>query len=484
MPAIRQMYEHGLSLMPGAVEGELSRGHPLFFHFLGAAWMHVFGGSHVAMHSFALTISLLFTTAIYYASLRIFGRRVAVLAIVLVASQQVFFVQSAFVLLEMLLAFLAFISLYFYVSRKYLFTAFSLAALFLTKESGLVLGAVLGIDACISLVKHRFRRGDILMVVSLVASVIPIGLFFLLQKHILGWYVLPLYSGLIEHNWQQFWYKFRIGSIRDIFYANLKYLDFLLVLLFSLLCAVRQRKPGYLVFWLPGAIIYYFVDDLRAGRLLPGIPFFIVFLISVWWVLLVLRRLNFFETEQQKNWVTLSAWFIVAFCCFSAANFFTYRYLLTALMPLLVVASFVLVRLTERSSPRAYYLVLVCVLAVSSVAVFVDHDHGDVDLQAFDGVKVQADVVRYFEQHVDTNASVCAGSFMESEHLKYPATGFLTAGKTYRNIHWEKDAATQYIVCDNMEVEDRYPALAADTTFRLVFRTQRKGVWAEVYRRK
>src|SRR5271170_3215814 len=58
--AIRDMYLHGVSLMPTAIDPELSRGHPLFFHAIAAIWMHIFGNSHISMHSFALTISVLF----------------------------------------------------------------------------------------------------------------------------------------------------------------------------------------------------------------------------------------------------------------------------------------------------------------------------------------------------------------------------------------------------------------------------------------
>ena len=52
-PAIREMLHHGISLMPDAVNPELSRGHPLFFHAIAALWMKIFGSSHFAMHSFS-----------------------------------------------------------------------------------------------------------------------------------------------------------------------------------------------------------------------------------------------------------------------------------------------------------------------------------------------------------------------------------------------------------------------------------------------
>jgi len=69
--AIKDMYKHGISLLPSAIDPELSRGHPLFFHAFAAIWMNIFGASHVAMHSLALFISVLFLIAVYEAGLRL-----------------------------------------------------------------------------------------------------------------------------------------------------------------------------------------------------------------------------------------------------------------------------------------------------------------------------------------------------------------------------------------------------------------------------
>jgi 4-amino-4-deoxy-L-arabinose transferase-like glycosyltransferase len=89
--AVRTMYNHGISLMPGAIEGELSRGHPLFFHAAAATWMKVFGATHFSMHCFALFIAVCCLVAVYEAGLRLFNQRVALLALLLVATQAIFF---------------------------------------------------------------------------------------------------------------------------------------------------------------------------------------------------------------------------------------------------------------------------------------------------------------------------------------------------------------------------------------------------------
>ena len=150
-PAIQAMYHHGISLSPSAIDPELSRGHPLFFHAIAAAWVNIFGSSHLSMHSFALTISLLFLIAIYETGLRLFNQRVAVMGVLLVATQVCFFIQSSFVLFEVLVAFLCFLSIVLYSRDKYFLTALCLCLLFYTKESGLIAGFVLGMHALIGL---------------------------------------------------------------------------------------------------------------------------------------------------------------------------------------------------------------------------------------------------------------------------------------------------------------------------------------------
>ncbi len=187
-PAVADMYKHGISLLPGAVNPELSRGHPLLFHAMAASWGKLFGMSHVSMHSFGLLISLLFLVVIYECMLRLFSFRAAIMSLLLVCTQVLFIVQSSYLLLEMLVALLAFVSIYAYINKQYLLTAISLSALFYTKESGLILGFVLGMDALI-----EFRNSNKTTWLSDARRILSIGipcslmlLFFLLQKHING----------------------------------------------------------------------------------------------------------------------------------------------------------------------------------------------------------------------------------------------------------------------------------------------------------
>jgi len=334
MPAIREMYKHGVSLMPYAVDPGLSHCHPLFFHAVAATWMHIFGTSHIAMHSFPLFISILLLIAIYEAGLRLFNERVAIMALILVATQVAFFVQSSFVLFEVLVAFLAFLSLYFYVKNKYLLTATFLTALFYTKESGLVAGFVLGIDALAGIFNKNVEwKTRLYRLMSILVPCVLIAIYFIIQKQERGWYISPFYMARFERRSSAVWYNFRRNSLRNSFWEYLKYWYYILLLVLSILAAIKNKSVKYLVFFLPAIVIYGIVDDQRS-RILPGAPFFALFVFSIVFLFYILHSLKVYANTRQGKFVVLSGIFIACFFCFTSLNFFTYRYLMAALIPL------------------------------------------------------------------------------------------------------------------------------------------------------
>ena len=78
--AVHLMYENGLSLLPGAIPFDISRGHPLFFHFMNASAMHLLGNSIAASHLFPLLISILLLIVTYLFCLTFFSEKVAIIA--------------------------------------------------------------------------------------------------------------------------------------------------------------------------------------------------------------------------------------------------------------------------------------------------------------------------------------------------------------------------------------------------------------------
>ena len=56
-PALTEMAEIGPTLLPGVLDAELSRGHPLLFHFLGGVFINLFGDELTTFRLYALLIS-------------------------------------------------------------------------------------------------------------------------------------------------------------------------------------------------------------------------------------------------------------------------------------------------------------------------------------------------------------------------------------------------------------------------------------------
>jgi 4-amino-4-deoxy-L-arabinose transferase-like glycosyltransferase len=483
--ALRAMYTNGVSLLPNAMDADISRGHPLLFHVLAAGWMKVFGVSHVALHSFALLISVAFLVVIYEAGLSLFNDRVAIMALLLVASQEVFFIQSSFVLLEVLVALLCFLSLWCYATNKHLLVAIFLTLLFYTKESGLILGAILGLDALVQLFgKNTGLKEKIGRLLSVGVPCILIALFFLIQKYQRGWYIFPLHSDIIEGSWNAFWYKFRMCCVSDVFYNNLKFYYFLLLGVVATVAAIRSRKWVQLAIWLPIVIVFYYVDDMRAGRILPSIPFFIVFVLSWFWLLRVVSRADMFKTASQRRFIVLAGTFVICFLCFSAMNYYTCRYLLAVLVPVLFLFAVLLDAYISLSFEWVYYVFLAAVPVLTYFAFTTNHGLRDTDRGAFDAMDVQQDVVNYLEQHGYYEQQIAVGSFLEKQHLLDPTTGFLRSDTVFKNVRWDIDVKTELVIFDNIEADNRYDVIVSDTSFQRVHRYSRGVAWAEIYMRK
>ena len=332
---VKHMYEHGPSLMPGAIDGELSRGHPLMFHFLASMWMKLFGSSNFVMHSFPLFIAVLFLIAIYEIGLQMFDKRVAITALLLIAFQQAYFVQSSLVLLELLLAFLGFISIYFYVTKRYVLTAITLTMLFYTKESGMVLGLVLVVDAAFVLFKSEIALKDrVYNMLSLLIPILLIGVFFLMQKKISGWYVLPLYSNGLETSWDSYYEKIRScckvyfrDDVRRYFYAG--------ILTFCVLADITNKKIRFSKVLLLAPFAFLLSSD-SYHWLLPKPVLLICFAVFFIWIISTVFKAAGYSATIQKKYALITGSFILIFTAYTAINkFFIDRYMLITLIPLL-----------------------------------------------------------------------------------------------------------------------------------------------------
>lgn len=481
--AIKEMYLHGPSIIPGAINSDLSRGHPLFFHAASAVWMRFFGPSNFSLHAFALLISVTFLVFIYEALIRLFNATVAGIGLLLITTQVPFFVQSSFVLPEVLVAFMAFAGLVFYVCGRHVLTALCLTILFFTKESGLVLGLVLGFDALIGLFsKDCDWRIRLYRLLSVALPGLAIFIFFVLQRHLLGWYFFPSHTNLIVQKWGDFWYGFSVNCLVGVFNYNHRYYYFLLLSVLATAVALKTKNLKFLIFAMPVAIGYCMVN-VRLASQLQGLLLLLLFHFSIAVMLFVLLKSeNTFNTTQ-KRFVVLAWIFIVSYLLFTSVNFFTPRYLIAAIVPVMVTTAIIVNFLIDTAGKTVLYAFLVCSAVIAIKQFRGNRSFGDIDLGAFDGMYVHQKVVDYFEQNNYYDKSIgCL--FMLNKNLVLPATGYLNGSKAFRKAAYTIDDKTDFAIFDNVETDYRYEFIKKDSNFHLVQRYEKGMVWAEIYARK
>ncbi len=480
-PGVKLMYLHGPSLMPNAIDLFYSRGHPLLFYAAAATWMRAFGDSHISQHSFALFISILCLITIYEITLRLFNKRVAILSLLLVATQVTFFVQSTFILPEIMVAWLCLLTLYFYSANKYLLTFISCSALLLTKESGVALSVILGTHASWSLLDKKSNlKNRIRHFCSVAGAGVVIAAFFLLQKKLNGWYLFPEHISLIDLSWNMFKGKMRFCT--EIIFAQ-QYRIYLFggLMLLSLITAAYKRNIQYAYIFILGSLLLLFGGEYYGfitRRLL--IPFvFAVFVYTIY------KSTKLIDTNPTgKKFLLLSVFFLGAYLSFSCLNFFTNRYLISVLIIVLILAAFCFDVLLQQFKPVVCYAVAGIILLIAAMSFKNNKGIGDVDLGVYNAMKVQEGVINYFEQNKLYDSSIAAYSALYRIHLTKPYAGFLHSSKTFAKVQEDPYAQATYIIKDNIQPDISSTSAHLLVDYQQVFRIQQDTVWAEIYKRK
>lgn len=434
--AIHKMYESGPILLPGTVDVDATRGHPLFFYGAASMWMTLFGTSLVVKHTFALLISVILLVSVYFISKRLFNARVGLIACTLLCLQIHFFIQSTLLLPEVLVALLSLCSIYCVVLKRYLGLSLSLSLLLLTKESGFVLGVVMAVYFLIQLFVHKNKREAFRLFAALGFPVIVIGAFFLYQHQIYGWYLYPFHMELVDYDLIRVKDIMLIG-INEMFITNNKYL----VIVISIILLT----------------IYYFKKGV-----FPSIKWY----------------------AYQRDFVALSLSFSIAYLIFCGVNFYTYRYL----MPVLVLGVILLSALLDYAmnifiDKRWQLLVPGILLIVFAFNFDQKRNSSDVNLGMMDAIQVKLDAIGYFESHVDTSNTISMHSYQQRIDLQDISCGYLKNGKAFEHIQWDINAETDYAYFDNIEPDSRHHYVKTNDSFDLVYQSTRGHARVKIYKR-
>jgi len=493
--AVKTMFHHGISLLPNALDPQLSRGHPLFFHATIAGWMKIFGDNNLAMHSFALFVSLCFLVSIYESIKRIFNVRAASIALIFVACNVTFFVQSSFVLPEILLSFLTLAGIFFYLKRHYLLATIFLTAMLLTKESGLVGWAVVLTDISVQFfLKKETLRNKIIGLVPVVVPILFVGIFFLLQKHYSGWYIFPFHKDSIQSNLVDVWYRFRACTIMVVFCKDLLYLIFLLLaLLFSIAVVTKRILQSKIQLWLPVCLmIFYFMvfvltDDKRYDSFVRHFPnyFAITFLAYATFYIIILWGLSrFLDHPLQRRYLLVLGMFVLAYMLFSSTVVYVGRYLISAIIPILIITAVIIDKLWELVPQWLLYTSGIAMFIILSSSFYFSTSNGDCDMGYFDALKVQTELVRYLEEHQYYDEHITSLSFLNEVHLTNPNTGFLSGTRFFTHIDQSVHDSDRLVIIDNIESDRNRDSLLIATKYQVVKKIIHGNSWVEVKERK
>jgi uncharacterized membrane protein (UPF0136 family) len=479
--AVQKMYESGPTLLPGVVDVDATRGHPLLFYAAAATWMKLLGTSLFVKHTFALSISLTLLSSIYILCNKIFNLRVAIASTLLFGSQIFFFVQSSMLLPEVLVALLFFTSIYFFVTEKYVLSSLSLSLLLFTKESGLVLGLVLGIVLIISLLSKQLssKLRITKMFVTLLIPALLIITFFIIQKCVYGWYFFPEHIGLIDTDGEKISARFQ-SMLLIIFTEEKRKWIWRILALLALYYAFIKKAYIWLFLGLPIIIvdaINYNTFNIFNKLLLTIIIIAYILFFSVKY----LARTN--ENQKKYNFLAIAGLFSIAYLFFCTINFFTIRYLLPILLLSIIAFSYWLDVLIQQINIKLYFIFSALVATITIQSYNKNNNIGDTGLGSYNAIEVQKNAINFLVEHKTQNSFISNGSYQLIINLKNSACGFLKSKDyVFKNVNWDIDSTTKYVIFDNIEPDNRYETIKQDKDYELIFRTEKNNVWAEIYK--
>lgn len=422
------MREAGPSLLPGAIDPELYRGHPLLFYFLSSSFMLIFPKAIAWSKTFPLIISCILLLKTFQFSKTHFNANTAILASTLLLIQSVFIAQASFLLPEMLLSLWTLLAIDAFIKQQKWQTILWVSFALYTKESGLVLALAL---ICwqwfngFAQQQYKFKLQTFLNTLYLFLPFAFISIFFILQKRWIGWVFFPEHIGYIN-----------LSSFLDK--ANM-YAGYLFIF----------RGRNLLSF---GAIACL--------------------------ILLLFKQRDILKKHQ--NILFGLTFFILSYVAFSSLNFYSPRYLLSVLPLVLIIFSFFLA-LAFQSYQKFMSIVVLLVLGNNIYYTFFRLEPNDHTLGYRDMIKVHQQMCSYIEIKIPKDASI-ATHFLMKANLEIPEIGYLHFKEKFHGVHLIPQPSTQYILISNIESDEALNKMANSPQAKLLQKYEQGSCWVSLYR--
>lgn len=471
-PALRIMAENGPSLIPDAIPLEYSRGHPLLFHFLGGVWIKIFGPSNSSMHLFALSISIGFLLIARQFLSRLFSHNIAFWVLLILCFQNIFLAQSSMVLPEMLLATLSLGAVYFYWAKnKWLY--FIMAALaILTKETGiLVVISIVSYDVFINLINKEKAHVLIKSALTLSLPLIVLIVHMLYLKSAFGWYLYPEHTGMVNLDIISIFKRLGQVIADQILIQKRSWiaLPFILLYIFDILKS--QKFFNYIFLFVSVIICAFFY--MKIGQQFALSNLFIL-LVTHWMVSKLIIEKNLKEQPLILFFI-----FILAYGLFSAANFYTVRYLLSTLIFTLIIPIYYLLEHSALKKFAPYYFL--AIMGVFIANLYHPKDVNDVNLTYLNYSPVQSEVVSYFENENLYDAQINT-MFLCSVALSDQYAGYRNTKTDFTFVNKENNQQVDYYIFYNIEDNPNRDRLIENNAGTMVKRIEKGNIWFEIWK--
>lgn len=475
--AVRAMADNGLSLLPSAVPPELSRGHPLLFHFLAAGWMKLFGDGFVEMHLFSMTISIALCLATYSLGSLIGSEWTGLAATAILMANEIFLAQSGLLLPEVLLSLFCTLAVIGMLMRSKTLFILAMSAALLTKESAIA--CLLAIIAW--LVIRMFQASNSSekrhMAFWLCLSFVPLacaGSFFVIQRVQLGWFFYPEHMGMLTWSASDIAYK-----ARQIYHAAFENQGFVwLTYAIGIASPMLARKTPVLHRFAMVLANITAVKVLFERWVLPdGLDLAVVS---------VCLALNFFLLSHQlrtasrrlDDAVSISFIACAAFWAFTSFNFYTDRYLLAQLPFIAVGAAGILNWVGHTWSSRMANWLAFPFVALALINIGSDKTVGDCRLAYRSGIAVHQEMAAYLESQLYYDEPI-HGSFVDQFYLGDAKAGYLSGERVFSRVNTQPLSESRIALADYTGPKELRAELLK-TGFRPLRRFEHGPAWGEI----
>lgn len=422
--AILEMADVGPTMLPGAIPIIISKGHPLFFYFLGSSWMKfIAGDSILLMRLFPLLISLGALYVFHRFAKRHTNLLLANISVVLLSLQPLFLGQASLVLPEILLFLLFMLSFDSYLSGQYGWYALFGSLVLLTKETGAVF-------------------------------IMIFGLAYLFENY---------------RSWHSkvFWQNLLLMAVPVLTYAT-----FLILHYFAYGVYFYEEHLGYITID-TNKVLYKFNSSVWMLLLAQGRNFIFYTAIAALLILLVRKK-----KIEYKRLLILCFTLIIAFMTFSILNFYVYRYIFPVLgISLLALLALIQqIKLKNQAVNMAY---VICMISVSAYYSATKRGQSDADLGYIQFLIVHQQMVHYCEQQGWYDKEISGGYNMVMS-LRDRYAHYLTSDKNFKTHHLPGIHNRDIVIYDStcwpyeMPQEER-------NKLKLIKRFEYKQHWGEIY---